>query len=88
MQYVLHNRVLESVKDNKFLDVRISNDIDWGPLINNITSNMSKANTTLGVLRRNIKTAHVLFKTLLTHDLCVRPSSTPHQFGIPTNKTQ
>lgn len=52
--YVLHNQVLENVKSAKYLGVTISDDLDWGQHINNITS---KATKTLGFLRRNLSLA-------------------------------
>ena len=50
--YKLHNHILQPVENSKYLGVTISNDLDWGPHINNITT---KANRTLGFLRRNMK---------------------------------
>lgn len=43
----LHNHILQPVDNSKYLGVTISNDLDWGPHINNITT---KANKTLGFL--------------------------------------
>jgi len=44
--YLLHNHiyVLQLVENSKYLGVTITNDLDWGPHINNITT---KANKTL-----------------------------------------
>ena len=50
--YKLHNHILQPVDNSKHLGLTISNDLDWGPHINNITT---KANTTLGFLRRYMK---------------------------------
>jgi hypothetical protein len=41
----LHNHILQPVDNSKYLGVTISNDLDWGLHINNITT---KDNTTLG----------------------------------------
>ena len=49
--YVLHNQVLENVPSAKYLGVTITDDLEWGQHINNITS---KATKTLGFLRRNL----------------------------------
>ena len=51
-QYILHNTILETVTSAKYLGVTISNDLKWNAHIDNITT---KANQTLGFLRRNIK---------------------------------
>jgi hypothetical protein len=48
LNYKLHNHTLQPADNRKYLGVTISNDLD----INNITS---KANKTLGFLRRNMK---------------------------------
>ena len=50
--YKLHSHILQPVDNSKYLGVTISNDLDWGPHINNITT---KTNTTLGFLRRNMQ---------------------------------
>jgi hypothetical protein len=50
--YKLHNHILQPVDNSEYLCVTISNDLDWGPHINNITT---KANKTLGFLRRYMK---------------------------------
>jgi len=42
--YSLHNHILQQVDNSRYLGVTISNDLDWGPHINNITT---KANKTL-----------------------------------------
>ena len=34
--YKLHNHILQPVENSKYLGVTISNDLDWGPHINNI----------------------------------------------------
>ena len=52
-KYSLHNTELESVSAAKYLGVTISDDLNWGTHIDNVT--MQKANQTLGFLKRNIK---------------------------------
>jgi hypothetical protein len=36
LNYKLHYHTLQPVDNSKYLDVTISNDLDWGPHINNI----------------------------------------------------
>ena len=65
--YLLHNQVLENVSSAKYLGVQITNDLDWGQHINEITS---KATKTLGFLRRNMafaqrETKAAAYKTLI-----------------------
>lgn len=50
--YKLHGHVLESVDSSKYLGVTLQNNLKWDKHINTITS---KANQTLGFLRRNLK---------------------------------
>ena len=68
-KYKLHDHILETVEDSKYLGVSICNDLDWGVHINNITS---KANKTLGFLRRNMKHCSQKVK-ILTYTSLVRP---------------
>ena len=49
--YSLHNQVLENVPSSKYLGITITDDLEWGQHINNVTS---KATRTLGFLRRNL----------------------------------
>jgi hypothetical protein len=51
-QYLLYNTTLETVPSAKYLGITISNDLTWNKHKKNITT---KANQTLGFLRRNIK---------------------------------
>ncbi|KAL8595170.1 hypothetical protein ACOMHN_013843 [Nucella lapillus] len=50
--YQLHGHILETVKAVKYLGVTIQGDLCWDDHVNNI---VSKANKTLGFLRRNLK---------------------------------
>ena len=40
--YKLHNHILQPVDNSKYLGVTISNELDWGPHINNITTKANK----------------------------------------------
>lgn len=63
------NHTLQPVDNSKYLGVTISNYLDWGPHINNITS---KATKTLGFQRRNMKNCTRKVKNL-TYTSLVRP---------------
>ena len=52
--YSLHIQVLENVSSAKYLGITVTDDLDWGQHINNVTS---KAIRTLGFLRRNLTLA-------------------------------
>ena len=52
--YSLHNQGLENVPSIKYFGIPITDDLDWGQHINNVTS---KATKTLGFLRRNLTLA-------------------------------
>ena len=65
--YLLHNQVLENVSSAKYLGVQITDDLDLGQYINEITS---KATKTLGLLHRNMafaprETKAAAYKTLV-----------------------
>ena len=53
--YVLHGQVLEAVDPSKYLGLEISHDLNWNTHIQNLTT---KANRTLGFVRRNIPSKH------------------------------
>ena len=53
--YVLHGQVLEAVDHAKYLWLEISHDLKWNHYVQNVTT---KANRTLGYIRRNIRTKH------------------------------
>ena len=70
-EYTLHQQRLEQVQSAKYLGITISDDLDWGQHISEISSEATK---TLGFLRRNLAfaprhTKEVAYKTL------VRPSN-------------
>lgn len=50
--YSLCGHVLETVRDNPYLGLQISDDLNWR---NHISNTISKASTVLGLLRRNLK---------------------------------
>lgn len=69
--YSLHDQILETVSSAKYLGVTLNSDLDWGTHINNISS---KANKTLGFLRRNLafaprETKAMAYKTLVRPQL-------------------
>ena len=76
--YSLHNQTLENVQSAKYLGITITDNMDWGQHVSEISS---KATKTLGFLRRNLafaprSTKEVAYKTL------VRPKlSMQHPFG-------
>ena len=53
--YFLHGQALKNVKSAKFLGLTITKDLKWNTQIDNITS---KANKTLGFVKRNDRTRH------------------------------
>ena len=67
--YTLHGVQLESVSSAKYLGVDISNDLSWD---NHINRSTTKANQTLGFLRRNIKVKSEPIKSIAYQTL-VRP---------------
>ena len=65
--YSLHNQTLENVQSAKYLGITVSDNMDWGQHISEISS---KATKTLGFLRRNLafapkSTMEVASKTLV-----------------------
>ena len=58
-QYTLHDQVLEATVTAKYLGVTISKDLSWNDHISPI---ISKANSTLGFVKRNVKTSNVKVK--------------------------
>ena len=57
--YVLHGHTLERVTSAKYLGVTITSDLKWGEHINNICT---KANKTIGFLKRNINISNKSIK--------------------------
>ena len=65
--YTLHQQTLENVQSAKYLSITITENMDWGHHISDISS---KATKTLGFLRRNLafaprSTKEVAYKTLV-----------------------
>ena len=63
----LHNQTLENVQSAKYLGITITDNMDWGQHVSEISS---KATKTLGFLRRNFAFAHrstkeVAYKTFV-----------------------
>ena len=69
VDYLLKNSVLTNTESSTYLGVTIRKDLKWDDHINRITS---KANRTLGLVRRNIKTNNQEIKTTAFNTL-VRP---------------
>ena len=67
--YQLHNHTLANVTSAKFLGVTIAQDLDWDLHVHNITT---KANRTLGFLRRNLKVSNIRLKEI-AYKAMVRP---------------
>ena len=60
-QYILHGQPLQTVSQAKYLGITITSDLRWNAHINSISS---KANRSLGFLRRNLKVSSIQIKTL------------------------
>ena len=69
-QYELHGHTLEVVDSSKYFGVTIKDDLSWGTHIQNT---VSKANRTLGFLRRNMKDCTKPVKDL-TYKAMIRPT--------------
>ena len=54
-QFVLHGQLLEAVDHGTYLGLEISHDLNWNTHIQTLTT---KANRTLGFVRRNIQTKY------------------------------
>ena len=82
--YSLHYQVLESVASAKYLGITVTNDIDWGQHINNVTS---KATKILGFLCQNLTLAPKETKVAAYKDL-VRPQLeyAASVYGTPITK--
>ena len=67
LDYTLHNQTLENVQSAKYLSITITDTMDWGQHVSEISS---KATKTLGFLRKNLafaprSTKKVTYKTLV-----------------------
>ena len=82
-EYTLHQQRLEQVQSAKYLAITISDDLDWGQHISEISS---KATKTLGFLWRNLALHLGTLRKLHTKHWFVLSSSMQHLFGIPIMK--
>ena len=79
--YSLHNQTLENVQSAKYLGITITDNMDWGQHVSEISS---KATKTLGFLSRNLayaprSTKEVAYKTLVRPKLeYAAPIWSPH----------
>ena len=79
--YSLHNQTFENVLSAKYLGITITDNMDWGQHVSDISS---KATKTLGFLRRNLafaprSTKEVAYKTLIRPKLgYAAPIWSPH----------
>jgi hypothetical protein len=67
--YLLHGHRLQEETQVKYLGVTLTKDLKWGPHISNITT---KANRTLGFIRRNVRIASKTIKAA-AYKALVRP---------------
>ena len=88
--YSLHNQTLENVQSAKYLGITITDNIDWGQHVSEISS---KATKTIGFLRRNLafapmSTKEVAYKTLVQPKLeYAAPIWSPHS-KLQMNQTE
>ena len=75
----LEGTVLDNVENIKYLGVTITNDLKWNTHVSNICT---KANRTLGFLRRN-QHVHRMLKSGHIKDWCAQSWSMVVQFGTP-----
>ena len=68
-QYYLVNRPLTTVDHCKYLGVALQSNLNW---TKHIEEKVAKANTTLAMIRRNLKTSCIQIKDLAYHAF-VRP---------------
>ena len=78
--YSLHNQTLENVQSAKYFGITITDNMDWGQHVSEISS---KATETLGFPRRNLafapRSTKEVGKTLVKPKLCMQ-----HLFGALT----
>ena len=79
--YTLHQQRLEQVQSAKYLGLTITDDLDWGQHISEISA---KATKTMGFLRRKLAFLHLgTLRKLHTKHWFALSSSMQHLFGIP-----
>ena len=82
--YTLEGTVLENVESIKYLGVTITSDLKWNSHVRNVCS---KANRTLGFLRRNLFSCPQDVKGMqLIREWCVQSSNMEAQSGIPMHQ--
>ena len=81
--YTQHQQRLEQIQSAKYLGITISDDLDWGQHISEISA---KATTTLGFFRRNLAFHPGTLRKLHTKHWFALSSSMQHLFGIPIMK--
>ena len=65
--YTLHDHVLATVTQAKYLSVTLTNNLNWKQHVENITTSANKA---LGFLRRNLRINYVKAKEQALSNLC------------------
>ena len=78
--YTLDGTVLENVENIKYLGVTIPNDLKWNTHVSNVCT---KANRTLGFLRRNLYACPQEVKEQHIKDWCAQSWNTVVLFGTP-----
>ena len=68
VSYNLEGTVLDNVENIKYLAITISNDLKWNTHISNICT---KANRTLGFLRRNVKASVLEYGSSVWDHSCI-----------------
>ena len=77
----LHQQRLEQVQSAKYLGITISDDLDWGQHISEISS---KATKTLGFLQRNLAFAPSTLRKLHTKQVAYKTLVPPkHEYAAP-----
>ena len=76
----LKGTVLDNVENIKYLGVTIANNLKWNTHVSNI---WTKANRTIGFLRRNYQHVRRMLKSQHIKDWCAQSLSMVVQFGTP-----
>ena len=81
--YTLNNSELQETQTHTYLGVDLSHDLTWNSHINRIAT---KANRTLGFLRKTYINAPLILRTWRTKPLCVQFWITAHLCGMPIHQ--
>ena len=81
--YTLHNEELRPVQHKPVPCIEIQTDMKWNVQIDNM---VSKANRSLGFLRRNLCRCPTQIKAMAYNTLSGHTWNMPHLFGTPTSK--